>query len=418
MSIYALVDCNNFYASCERVFNPKLIGQPIVVLSNNDGCVVARSNEAKALGIRMGVPFFQIKDIVLSHNVKAFSSNYVLYGDMSARVMSVLAESTPNIEIYSIDEAFLLFDGFSNLIGQGKALRSKVGQWTGIPVSVGFGPTKTIAKLANYIAKKYMKSGVFNLMEEEIRVKAYAKISVEEVWGIGRRISKHLNAMGIFTIKQFLELDPFLLRKKFNITLLKTQKELQGESCISLEEDVPEAKSITSSRSFGKKVTDIDDLRAAITLHISKVAQKLRRKNLAVNHLYIYVQSNRFSKSDEPWSFSCTVGLPYTTNSTGPLLEISLKGLETIFKSGIEYKKAGVLAPEVYPAGIFIQDLFTPVEKPQCAKVSHTMDEINKRFGRNQIFHGTLGTKRDWLPKDLLRSFRYTTEYNELLRVN
>lgn len=417
MAIFALVDCNNFFVSCERVFRPDLKAKPIVVLSNNDGCVISRSNEAKALGIKMGIPLFKIKDLVAHNNVNVFSSNFMLYGDMSKRVMATLTDCVPEIEIYSIDEAFLLLDGYSaNLINYVKEIRKKVGQWTGIPVSIGLGPTKTIAKLANFIAKKYMKSGVYSLLDPAIRERAYKNIPVEEIWGVGRRLLKSLNAMGVFTVEDFVKMDSALIRKKFSVVLLKTQKELQGDSCIALEDDSVDPKSLISSRSFGKQVTELHDLQAAITMHIEKIAGKLRKKKLAVSQLYVYAYNNRFS--DDARQFSCTVQLPYATNSTGPLLKMALRGIESVYEKGVVYKKVGVMAPELLIEGACAQDLFAPVEDPKQKQLSNLMDNINIKFGRHKIFNGSFGTKRDWLPKTLMRSLRYTTEYDELLGVN
>lgn len=279
MSTFALVDCNNFYASCERLFNPDLIGQPIVVLSNNDGCIIARSNEAKALGIKMAEPYFKAKELIEKNKVQVFSSNYTLYGDMSSRVMSVLAECTPELEIYSIDEAFMLLDGFPNLKVYVQDIRAKVQQFTGIPVSIGVGPTKTLAKLANNIAKKFTSTGVFSLNSSEARRKYFGHIDIQDVWGIGRQLGKQLHAMGVDTVADFVRLDSGLVRKKFSITLIRTQMELGGESCIALEENAPVAKGIASTRSFGKDVTELEDLEASATLHVSRLAEKLRQKN-------------------------------------------------------------------------------------------------------------------------------------------
>lgn len=418
MPIFALVDCNNFYASCERVFNPKLRDVPVVVLSNNDGCVIARSQEAKALGIKMATPYFQVKELIEAYNVQVFSSNYILYGDMSGRVMSVLSEFTPNVEIYSIDEAFLLLDGFKNLTNHAKDIRHTVGKCTGIPVSLGIGPTKTIAKLANHIAKKYMKSGVFNLNDDSVRLRAYKKITIDEVWGIGRRLLKHLNEMKVFTIDDFIKIDPFLLRKKFNITLRYTQRELLGESCIELEEVAPEPKSIVSSRSFGKDVTTLEDLNASLTMHVSKIAAKLRDKKLAVNKLIVFAYQNRFTKNRAPKQSSCLVSLPYPTNSTIPLLKAVLNGMGSIFEKGIIYKKSGILAFELLDDGVYTMDMFANEEKMKYKLLSKVTDQINAKYGRYEIFQGTLGFKRDWLPKHIMRSKAYTTNINELLRVN
>ncbi len=416
MPIFGLVDCNNFYVSCERVFNPKLKNTPVIVLSGNDGCVIARSNEAKALGIKMGEPYFQIKDAVKQGNIKVFSSNFSLYGDMSARIMSTLGECSTAMEIYSIDEAFLNFDGYPDLMNYTKKIRAKVIQWTGVPVSIGVGETKTIAKLANFVAKKYSRSGVYSLLDSDVRARAYKKIMIDEVWGIGRKISKRLNALDVYTIEDFMGFNPAVLRKEFSVSLLKTQNELNGVSCIKLDEITAEAKSMTSSRSFGKKVMELDDLRAAITMHISKIAQKLRQQKLAVRELYIYACSNRFEKTDSPWNFACTVSLPFATNSTASLLRVALSGIDSIFKEGVAYKKAGVLAAELLPEGMYVQDLFTPEEDPKLQKISILVDQINAKFGRNQLFHGSLGTTRDWLPKDLFRSPCFTTDLNQLLK--
>ena len=365
----------------------------------------------------MGAPLFKIKDLVTNKNVHTFSSNFALYGDLSKRVMATLTDCVPEIEIYSIDEAFLLLDGHSsNLINYVKEIRKKVDQWTGIPISIGLGPTKTIAKLANFVAKKYMKSGIYSFLDPAIRERAYKNIAVEEIWGVGRRLLKSLNGLGVFTVEDFVKMDPALVRKKFSIVLLKTQRELQGESCIALDKDEIEAKSLISSRSFGKQVTELDDLRAAITMHVEKIARKLRKRNLVINQLYVYAYNSRFSA--EARQFSCVVKLPYATNSNGPLLEIALRGIESVYEKGVIYKKAGVMAIEILPRGTCTQDLFAPIEDPKHIRLSALMDNINSKYGRHKIFNGSFGTTRDWFPKTLMRSSRYTTEYNELLKVS
>lgn len=417
MAVFALVDCNNFFVSCERAFNPRLKNQPVIVLSSNDGCVVARSNEAKALGIQMGVPYYQVKALVEKAKVTVLSSNFALYSDMSSRTMSLLAESAPEIEVYSIDEAFLRLDGLPHLKRHSQRIRQHILQCTGIPVSIGVGPTKTIAKLANFIAKNHTQTGVYGLIDEKIRARAYAKIPVHDIWGIGRQSSARLNALGIVTIADFVRFDPQRVRANLGLHGLKTQKELQGHSCIDLEEIDPPAKSMTSSRSFGRPVTDLEDLRAAITLHISKMAARLREKKLATRELCIYAHSNRFNKGHEPWNFSCMVSLPWPSNSTGPLLTIALRGIESLYKQGILYKKTGVLAPDLVAEGFYAPDLFTPEENPKQQKLSQLMDEINAQFGGMQLFHGSLGAHQDWLPKNHLRSPHYTTSLREVLEV-
>lgn len=417
MTLFALADCNNFYASCERVFNPKLQGMPVVVLSNNDGCVIARSNEAKALGIKMGVPYFEIKKLVKAHHIQVFSSNYTLYGDMSARVMSILAECVPELEVYSIDEAFLLLDGYPDILSYAREIKAKVLKWVGLPVSIGIGPTKTLAKLANYVAKKYIKAGVFSLADTLVQQRIFKQTPIGEVWGIGRRHTKSLNAMGVETVADFVNLDPALLRSRYNVTLLKTQNELKGVSCLELAEMEPTPQSITSSRSFGVPVTTLEELQEAITLHVAKIAYKLRRAQLCVNQLYIYAYNSRFSKTVAPRRFACVIKLPNYTNSTLPLLQAALKGFACVYEPGVIYKKAGAVAFDLVPEGLYLSDLWTPAEDIKQQRLSILMDEVNAKFGKGHIFHGSLGTGQRWLPKNMLKSAQYTTNYHELLQV-
>ena len=415
MPIFALADCNNFYASCERVFNPKLAHEAIVVLSNNDGCVVARSDEAKALGIKMGAPFFEIKNLVERHGVKIFSSNFALYGDMSERVMMTLRELTPNLEIYSIDEAFFLLDGFLDPLAQAEHIRKTTQQWTGIPISIGMANTKTLAKLANYVAKKMARIGVFAFDDEKIKNQLFSKIKIENVWGIGRRLNEHLKDFDIFTIQDFIKADSTWIWKKFGIGLLKTQKELKGESCFELDENHDDPKSIMSSRSFGKGVRTLEALGEAVTFHVSNIAHKLRKQHFFIQQFYLYAYNNRFSKIEKPRKISCTVHLPYASNATQPILQAALKGLRDIFTKGISYKKLGIVAFELLTQPSMTFDLFAEAPNTKHEKISDTMDQINRKFGANKVFHASMGIERDWISKRSLRSPRYTTKMDELV---
>ncbi len=416
MTVYALVDCNNFYVSCERSFNPKLRQQPVIVLSSNDGCVVARSNEAKALGIKMGVPYFQIKGLVEAERVHVFSSNFILYGDMSARVMSILGEFSNEMEVYSVDEAFLNLEGFSGLKSYAEEIRARVLQWTGIPVSIGVGSTKTMAKLANGIAKQHMRSGIFSLLDENVRLRAYRKLPVNEVWGIGKKTAQCLNTLQIFTIEDFVKMDPSHLRQQLNIAAVKTQSELQGISCIAEGERDQEAQSLTSSRSFSRAVQSLDELKASVTLHISKIAATLRKNKRAIRSLYVYAEASRFAGS--PFHFGCTVSLPYSSSSTAPLLQIALSGLTSIYDPSVIYKKTGILIQELLPEGHLAQDLFTPEENPRQQQLSQLMDQVNAKFGRDQLFPGSMGIARDWLPNHSQRSRHFTTSLSEVMEVS
>ena len=411
----ALVDCNNFYASCEAEFQPKLTGLAIVVLSNNDGCVVARSPAAKALGVKMGEPLFKIKQLVQDKAVQVFSSNYSLYGDMSQRVMVCLAEFTPDIEIYSIDEAFLDLSGFGyrDLADYGKEIRDCVRQWTGITVSIGVAPTKTLAKIANRMAKK-AGCGVCDLAGTEAN-EILSSTDVEDVWGIGRRYAKSLRSHGIETALQLRDADPTWAKKSYSVVMQRTILELRGYSCIPVELAPPSRQSITVSRSFSRPVTELQDLKEAIATHLSRAAEKLRLYRLTANVLQVFALTSRFH--DNYYSNGVTVSLPVATQDTAELLFYALQGTETIFRPGLLFKKAGVLLLELQPETVVQGHLFEQRDTERSKLLMQTLDNLNRQFGDRTVQYAAAGLKKGWCMKQEQRSPRWTTRWNELLVV-
>lgn len=338
----ALIDVNNFYVSCERVFNPKLNGKPVVVLSNNDGCAVARSNEVKALGVPMGAPWFKFKDLARQHGIVAMSSNYALYADMSNRVMSILRQFSPDQEVYSIDECFLDLTGFAkrDLIAYGQEIRHRILQWTGLPVCVGMGASKTLAKLANHVAKKRPEwNGVcnFNLLDRHTMDSLLQSIEVGEAWGIGRKLAPKLNELGIHTVLDLKRADTETLRAKFSVVMEKTIRELNGTVCIELEDAPPPKKQILSSRSFGMPVTDRDSLAESITLYMTRAAEKLRRQLSYTGSVYIYIRTIPFRPDDPQYSNGMTIPLPSPTDDTRKLVGVALWALKRLYRPGYRY---------------------------------------------------------------------------------
>lgn len=345
----ALIDVNNFYASCERVFNPKLAGRPVVVLSNNDGCVVARSAEAKALKIPMGAPYFEIERDFRKHGGIALSSNYALYADMSNRVMSILAEYSPQQEVYSIDECFLGMEGFQELSSIGQAIRTHIKQWTGLPVCVGFGQSKTLSKLANHVAKKQPEwNGVCDLTMLDVndRDALIGGIEVGEVWGVGRRIAERLEAMGIRTVRQLRDADHAQIRKMFSVVLERTVMELRGIPCLELEEVAPAKQQIMVSRSFGQSVFDLADLESAVGNFIFRAAEKLRNQDSCASAVMVFAQTSPF-KDMPQYGRSITVPISTATDDTLTLTNAAMTGLAAIYKPGYAYAKAGVMLTEL-----------------------------------------------------------------------
>ena len=377
--MFGLMDCNNFYASCERVFNPALNGKPVVVLSNNDGCVIARSNEAKALGIKMGVPAYQIKDLVSSHGVAVFSSNYTLYGDMSGRVMSMLAELAPEIEVYSIDEAFLNLEGIQNLQILGSEIVRQVTRGTGIPVSVGIAPTKTLAKVANKFAKKYPAYNRLCIIDtEDKRTKALQLTGIGDVWGIGRKQAAKLEKQGVRTAYDFTQLPGSYVRKNMTVTGERIWKELRGISCIDMEIAPPAKKQICTSRSFGKMVEDIDTMSEAIATHASTCAKKLRQQKSYAMSLMVFIHTNNFREDLPQYWKNTIVQLPIPTSDTLEIVEYALSGLKTIFMEGYQYKKAGVIITEITTNAQL--GLFDSIDRDKRERLMQVVDKINGKF--------------------------------------
>lgn len=420
----ALIDMNNFYVSCERVFNPKLIGKPVVVLSNNDGCAVARSNEVKALGVGMGAPWFKFKDLAKQHGIVAYSSNYALYANMSNRVMSILRQFSPNQEIYSIDESFLDLTGFQtrDLVTYGQQIRKRILKWTGLPACVGIGSTKTLAKLANHCAKKrpvFDSVCNFNTMDESALDQILSEIEVGEVWGVGRKLAPKLNALGINTVLDLKQADPERLRQLFSVVMEKTIRELNGTVCIELEEVAPPKKQIVSSRSFGHPVQDFNSLAESITLYASKAAEKLRKQHSFAGSVYVYIRTSPFKENDPFYSNGITIPTPTPTDDTRQLVNVALWGLKRIYKPNFNYAKAGVMLSELVPAEGVQSDLFSPAQtSPKSEKLMVTMDAINKKLGKESIKLASEGFKRPWKMKQENKSPSYTTKWDELLKAS
>lgn len=414
--VFALVDCNNFYASCERLFRPGLNNQPIVVLSNNDGCVIARSNEAKALGIAMGAPYFKAKELLARHQVHVFSSNYALYGDMSHRVMTILQQLEPEVEVYSIDEAFIALPHTQARphTEYARSLQRKVKQWVGIPVAIGIGPTKTLAKVANRLAKKKAQhQGVFDITDHERVDELLANYAVEDVWGIGRQSAHKLRLRGIVTARDLRDADDAWLRKRLTVTGLRTAMELRGISCQPLAAVQPDRKSIISSKSFGRPVTTWSDMKEAVATYLATAAEKLRGQGAAAGVVQVFISTNTFAPQQPQHVQSLTTCLPRPSASTPQLLQAALRGLQSIFKPGFQYKKAGVMLAELVPAGYQPMDLFGAVdaEKPELMAA---VDRINRKWGRETVQLAAAGLAKPWQMVQDHKSPAYTTDWSEL----
>jgi DNA polymerase V len=415
----ALVDCNNFYASCERVFQPALRGKPVVVLSNNDGCVIARSNEAKALGIEMGAPWHLNRDKFSDAGVFVKSSNYTLYGDMSARVMKTLLSFSPVLEIYSIDEAFLGLEGFGDrLEDHARTLRATVLQWTGIPVSVGIAPTKTLAKVANRLAKKDPASGgVRVLMAVADQERALTQLELTDLWGVARRLSERLRAQGLTTPLALRNADPKLIRQTFGVVGERIVCELRGESCIDIEEVAPNRKSLIASRSFGRPIETLAEMQEAVAVYASRAAEKMRRQNLVTANLIVFVETNPFRKQDRQYRASQSTQLPIATADTGRLVAAALGALVAIWREGYRYKKAGVMLLDLSPANAIQGSLFAAPDTVESQARMRALDVINRRYGRGTLIIGAAGVKSAWRLRRDHVSKNYTTSWSELLTV-
>jgi DNA polymerase V len=415
----AIVDCNNFYASCERIFNPELKGKPIVVLSNNDGIIVARSQEAKDIGIAMGQPLFKIKDMMRKYDIRVFSSNYVLYGDMSNRVMTTLEQFTPDVEIYSIDEAFLNLGGFErmDLDEYAREIRRKMYQWTGIQVSIGVASTKTLSKIANRFAKKNKEyEGVLSLMNARLRREVLEKTDVYDIWGVGRQYGKLLKKHGINNAYELSIADQKWVKKRMTVMGLRTVYELNGIPCISYEYAPPPKKAIVSSRSFGKAVTELRDVKEAAALFVSRATEKMREQNSATTMLSVFIRTNPF-KNSRQYHNGVLAKIKIPTDSTAELLHYAMKGIDQIYRKGYQYQKVGVMLSGFAQIDKSQLALFDTKDRVKMSSITETVDKINLQMGKETVFYASTGINRDWGTKFEHRSDRFTTNWHELPKV-
>lgn len=421
--MFALVDVNSFYASCEAAFRPDLKGRPVVVLSNNDGCVIARNAEAKRAGVKMGDPYFKQKDLFRQYGVVCFSSNYELYADMSSRVMSTLEAMSPRCEIYSIDEAFCDLTGVRNcrvLQEFGQELKDAVYQNTGLAVGVGIAQTKTLAKLANHAAKKWQRQtgGVVDLSNLDRQRKLMAALSVDEVWGVGRRISKKLEAMGIKTVLDLADTDIHFIRKHFNVVLERTVRELRGEPCLELEEFAPVKQEIVCSRSFGERITDYDAMRQAICTYASRAAEKLRGEHQYCRFISTFVKTSPFALNEPYYGNSASVKLLTPTQDSRDIIAAATRSLDAIWKNGHRFQKAGVMLGDFFSQGIAQLNLFDDnAPRRGSEKLMEVLDHLNAKEGKGALYFAGQGIQQQWAMKREMLSPRYTTRYEDLLQV-
>ena len=417
--MFALVDVNSFYASCETIFRPDLQGRPVVVLSNNDGCIIARSAEAKKLGIKMGDPYFKCKDYFRQQGVVCFSSNYELYADMSNRVMTTLEEMCPRVEIYSIDEAFCDLTGVRNcrvLEEFGRELKDTVYRNTRLPVGVGIAQTKTLAKLSNHAAKTWKATGgVVDLSNVERQRKLMALLPVDEVWGVGRRISKKLEAMGIKTVLQLADTDIRFIRKHFNVVLERTVRELRGEPCLGLEEFAPVKQEIVCSRSFGQRISTYEEMRQAICLYASRAAEKLRGEHQYCRFISAFVKTSPFALNEPYYGNSTSVKLLTPTQDSRDIITAATKCLDAIWRDGHRYQKAGVMLGDFYSQGVAQLNLFDDnAPRQNSEKLMEVLDHLNAKDGRGTLYFAGQGIQTAWQMKREMLSPRYTTRFSDL----
>ena len=413
----ALVDCNNFFCSCERVFNPALLDKPVVVLSNNDGCIISRSEEAKALGIPMGAPLHEQQEVIRKHGVQVFSSNYTLYGDMSARVMSILRDEVPSIEVYSIDEAFLqLPEGFTE--EQARILRAKVLRWTGIPVCIGIASTKLLAKAANRYAKKNksVTGGVFDITDREEEI--LSRMETGDLWGVGRNLSLRLKSMGITTALELKQADPASIRKSMGVIGERMFRELNGIACLELEEMPPDRKGVMASRSFGSPVENLEELEEALANHVARASEKIRHYGLLATRMEVFIKTNRFRKDDPQYSRGIAITLDRPTNGTAELMATARDILHLIYRPGYRYKKTGIQLAHLVSEEEYQPELF---DRPSpTIHVDKIVDEINRRLGdpKNPVItrasQGTLRSGKGWRMRSEMHSPHYTTDLSQV----
>ncbi len=417
----ALLDCNNFYASCERVFDASVREKPIVVLSNNDGCVIARSEEAKEIGVTMGAPLFKVLDLLETNDAEIFSSNYALYGDMSSRVMNLLQNFTPEVEIYSIDEAFLNLEPRKHSLDNlAHSIREKMYQWTGIPVSIGIAETKVLAKIANRRAKKaeLRERGVLNLYRSDKTEPILKETNVEDVWGIGYRSALKLKANNVLTAWQLREMDNRFVRRLLTVVGARIALELRGVKCLPFEQSSIKKHTITCSRSFGQTITNYESIKEAVLYFLTRACEKMRKNNLAANAITVFISTDRFRPVPEPYSNSATYSSTYPTDSNQEIQEWTTKTLERIFKQGFEYRKAGIILSGLVPNENLTKRMFDDEKFERQHKLMKAIDEINQKFGKDTVRFGSVKTEGNWKMKQTRKSQCYTTNWNELLFVS
>ncbi len=418
--MYALVDCNNFYVSCERVFQPQYNGKPVVVLSNNDGCIISRSYEAKEIGIPMGAPEFKVRDAIKQHNIKVFSSNYALYGDLSQRVMKILEKFCPSVEVYSIDEAFLNFDGMniSDYHQYGLDVQKKLMKWLSIPTGIGFAPTKALAKLANRIAKKFPErtNGVYVIDTEDKRIKALKWTKIEDVWGIGYRLTKKMQSQQILTAYDFtLPQNEAFIKKEMGVVGLRLKYELEGKSVLSLEEPKTK-KNIAITRSFEKDITSYSELKERVSTFASVCAEKLRKQNSCCYGVVLFLKKDKFKANGERYNFYKMATLPFPSNTSFSISNLALKMLSELYKEGDSYKKAGVIVTEIIPSNQRQFHLFDD-ENPKFQKIMEVIDKQHAKIGERKIRLGNQDLQRTWKMKQYHLSNKYTTNFKEILEI-
>ena len=418
-TLFALVDCNNFYVSCERVFDPYLINKPVVVLSNNDGCIIARSNEAKALNIPMGAPFHIYRDFINAHKVKVYSSNYPLYGDMSNRVMTSLFEFNSNLEVYSIDEAFLKFDQTTRAdIGYDiLKIKESIYKWTGIPVSIGLGPTKTLAKIANTLAKKNNHHGIFDLSSEVKQEEVLKSINIENIWGISKRWGSKLRMIGIGNALQLRDSSPRRIRQYLGVVVERIVYELQGVTCLDINEILPK-KNIMCSRSFGNVISDKSSIKKFIAEYTIRACEKMRGQSTRTQSIYIFLQTNKFNNGKQ-YNKGIVIGLNTPCSDTAQIIKLSTTAVDMIYRSGYLYQKAGIMLLDLIPENINQYDFFENTNYTSSDNRMQVIDSLNKKFGAGTIANGSIKLKNNekWTSKKFYLSPRYTTQWDELPHV-
>ncbi|WP_285428178.1 translesion error-prone DNA polymerase V subunit UmuC [Pseudomonas sp. lyk4-R2A-8] len=412
---FALVDCNSFYASCERVFRPDLAKVPIVVLSNNDGCVIARSYDAKPF-IKMGEPYFQIKHKLKQHGIVAFSSNYALYGDISERVMSLIESLVPAVEVYSIDEAFTDLTGVGGLDALGREIRAQVLRCTGIPVGVGIAHTKTLAKLANHTAKRLQSQtgGVVNITDPVKRDWVLRNTDVAEVWGVGRKMKLHLDTMGIKSAMDLAKADPWTLRKKFSVVIEKTARELAGTSCLELDEPDPPKLEICCSRMFGKRLTDLPPIKEALATYMMRASEKLRAQGSLCKKVRVCIRTGMFNPEEAKYANGVVVDMPYPTDDVRLLTKATVDAVDRIYRPGFKYSKAEVMLLNLCQPGEYTDDLFATSQPAESSRVMSVLDEINDRWGRGTLRSASVPSNPDWAMRREMMSPSYTTKLKHL----